>query len=67
LRTNEQHWQLNSTTFGKAFTFNMPPKKATVLGAALEPLDINQYALFPASGQEPKEKGHQPDSLGGEA
>jgi hypothetical protein len=28
-------------TFGKASTFDMPPKKATVPGAALQPLDTN--------------------------
>jgi hypothetical protein len=33
--------ELTSTTFGKASTFDMPPKKATVPGAALQPLDTN--------------------------
>jgi hypothetical protein len=33
---------LTSTTFGKALTFVMPPKKITALGAAaLQPLDTN--------------------------
>jgi DNA-binding IclR family transcriptional regulator len=34
--------ELTSTAFGKAFAFAMPPKKATALGAALQPLDTNQ-------------------------
>jgi hypothetical protein len=33
---------LTSTTFGKASTFVMPPKKITTPGAALQPLDTNQ-------------------------
>jgi hypothetical protein len=37
--------ELTSTSFGKASTFDMPPKKETVLGAALQPLDTNQDAL----------------------
>jgi hypothetical protein len=28
-------------TFGKTSTFDMPPKKATVLRASLQPLDTN--------------------------
>jgi hypothetical protein len=28
-------------TFSKTSTFDMPPTKATVLGAALQPLDTN--------------------------
>jgi hypothetical protein len=37
---------LTSTTFGKALTFVMPPKKASGLGAAaLQPLDTNQETL----------------------
>jgi hypothetical protein len=37
---------LTSTTFGKALTFVMPPKKITAPGAAaLQPLDTNQETL----------------------
>jgi hypothetical protein len=35
----------------------MPPKKITVPGAALQPLDTNQ--------ETPKEKGHQSNTSGG--
>jgi hypothetical protein len=55
---------LTSTIFGKASTFVMPPKKITVPGAALQPLDTNQDTLSPR-GQEPKEKGHQSNTSGG--
>jgi hypothetical protein len=44
----------------------MPPKKTTVLGATLQPLDTNQEMLSPRS-QKPKEKGHQPNTSGGGA
>jgi hypothetical protein len=37
--------ELTSTTFDKASTFDMPLKKATVPGAALQPLDTNQDTL----------------------
>jgi hypothetical protein len=38
--------ELTSTTFGKALTFVMPPKKITAPGAApLQPLDTNQETL----------------------
>jgi hypothetical protein len=38
-------WWTHSTTFGKAMTFVMPPKKSSGLGAALQPLDANQETL----------------------
>jgi hypothetical protein len=34
-----------STTFDKALTFVMPPKKTTALGATLQPLDTNLDTL----------------------
>jgi hypothetical protein len=37
--------ELTSTTFGRASIFDMPPKKTTAPGAALQPLDTNQDAL----------------------
>jgi hypothetical protein len=44
----------------------MPPKKITESGAALQPLDTNKETLSLSSrGQKPKEKGHQPNTLGG--
>jgi hypothetical protein len=55
---------LTSTTFGKASTFVMPPKKIIASGAALQPLDTNQETLSPR-GQKPKEKGHQSNTSGG--
>jgi hypothetical protein len=42
----------------------MPPKKITVLGAALQPLDTNQETLSPR-GQKPKEKSYQSNTSGG--
>jgi TolA-binding protein len=36
---------LTSTTFGKASSFVMPPKKITAPGTALQPLDTNQDTL----------------------
>jgi hypothetical protein len=57
---------LTSTTFGKASTFVMPPKKITVPGAALQPLDTNQDTLsLSPRGQKPKEEGHQSNTSGG--
>jgi hypothetical protein len=37
--------ELTYTTFGKPSIFDMPLKKTTVPGAALQPLDTNQDAL----------------------
>jgi hypothetical protein len=58
---------LTSTTFGKALTFVMPPKKITALGAAaLQPLDTNQETLsLSPRGSKPEEKGHQSNTPGG--
>jgi hypothetical protein len=42
------------TTFGKILTFVMPPKKSSGLGAALQPLDVNQETLREASSQKRK-------------
>jgi hypothetical protein len=42
----------------------MPPKKVTVPGAALQPLDTNQETLSPR-GQKPKEKSHQSNTSRG--
>jgi hypothetical protein len=55
---------LTSTTFGKASTFIMPPKKITAPGAVLQPLDTNQDTLSPR-GQKPKEESHQSNTSGG--
>jgi hypothetical protein len=38
----------------QAVTFMMPPKKASVLGAALQPLDVNQETLHEARSQKRK-------------
>jgi hypothetical protein len=44
----------------------MPPKKITVPGAALQPLDTNQETLsLSPRGQKPKEKGYQSNTSGG--
>jgi TolA-binding protein len=42
------------TTFGKAVTFVMALKKSSGLGAALQPLDINQDTLREARSQKRK-------------
>jgi hypothetical protein len=52
--------ELTSTTFGKASTFDMPPKKATVLGAALQPLDTNHDALSLREAKSQKRKATDP-------
>jgi hypothetical protein len=52
--------ELTSTTFGKASTFDMLPKKATVLGAALQPLDTNQDALSLREARSQKRKTTSP-------
>jgi hypothetical protein len=53
---------LTSTTFGKALTFVMPPKKITARGAAaLQPLDTNQETLsLSPRGSKPEEKATSP-------
>jgi hypothetical protein len=38
----------------QAVTFVMPPKKASALGAALQPLDVNQETLCEARSQKRK-------------
>jgi hypothetical protein len=52
--------ELTSTTLGKASTFDMPPKKATVPGAALQPLDTNQDALSLREARSQKRKATSP-------
>jgi hypothetical protein len=47
-------------TFGKASTFDMPPKKATVPGAALQPLDTNQDAHSLREARSQKRKATSP-------
>jgi hypothetical protein len=44
----------------------MPPKKASVLGAAaLQPLDPNQETLSLREAQSQKKESHQSNTLGG--
>jgi hypothetical protein len=52
--------ELISTTFGRASIFDMPPKKATVPGAALQPLDTNQDALSLREARNQKRKSTNP-------
>jgi hypothetical protein len=47
-------------TFGKTSTFDMPPKKAMVPGAALQPLDTNQDALSLREARSQKRKATSP-------
>jgi hypothetical protein len=47
-------------TFGKASTFDMPPKKAMVPGSALQPLDTNQDALSLREARIQKRKATSP-------
>jgi hypothetical protein len=47
-------------TFGKASTFDMPPKKATVPVAALQQLDTNQDALSLREAMSQKRKATSP-------
>jgi hypothetical protein len=50
-----------STTFGKALTFVMPPKKITTPGAAaLQPLDTNQETLSLWEARSQKRKATSP-------
>jgi hypothetical protein len=52
---------LTSTTFGKALTFVMPPKKITALrAAALQPLDTNQETLSLREARSQKRKATSP-------
>jgi hypothetical protein len=51
---------LTSTIFGKASTFVMPPKKITVPGAALQPLDTNQETLSLREARSQKRKAIGP-------
>jgi hypothetical protein len=52
---------LTSTTFGKALTFVMLPKKALGLGAAaLQPLDTNQETLSPFERLEARREATSP-------
>ena len=44
----------------QAFTFIMPPKKAIVPGAALQPLDTNQETLSLREAQSQKRKATSP-------
>jgi hypothetical protein len=52
--------ELTSTTFGTASIFDMPSKKATVPGAALQPLDTNQDALSLREARNQKRKATSP-------
>jgi hypothetical protein len=52
--------ELTSTTFGRTSIFDMPPKKATMLGAALQPLDTNQDALSLREARNQKRKATSP-------
>jgi hypothetical protein len=52
--------ELTSTTFGRAPIFDMPPKKATVPGAALQPLETNQDALSLRKARNQKRKAISP-------
>jgi hypothetical protein len=58
LRTSPQHWRsppVNSFDhLRQAVTFVMPSKKASAMGAALQPLDVNQETLREARSQERK-------------
>jgi hypothetical protein len=54
--------ELTFTTFGRASIFDMPPKKATVPGAALQPLDTNQDALSPREARNQNRKATSPTS-----
>jgi hypothetical protein len=52
---------LTSTTFGKALTFVMPPKKITAPGAtALQPLDTNHETLSLREARSQKRKATSP-------
>jgi hypothetical protein len=51
---------LTPTTFGKALTFVMPPKKITAPGAALQPLDTNQDTLSLREARSQKKKATSP-------
>jgi hypothetical protein len=51
---------LTSTTFGKASTFVMLPKKITAPGAALQPLDTNQDTLSLREARRQKRKATSP-------
>jgi hypothetical protein len=46
--------------FWQAFTFVMPPKKTTVPGAALQPLDTNQDTLSLREARSQKRKAASP-------
>jgi hypothetical protein len=52
--------ELTTTTFSKASTFDMPPKKATVPGAALQPLDTNQDIVSLREARSQKRKATSP-------
>jgi hypothetical protein len=51
---------LTSIIFSKASTFVMPPKKITVPGAALQPLDTNQETLSLRKARSQKRKATSP-------
>jgi hypothetical protein len=52
--------ELTSKTFETTSIFDMPPKKAMVPGAALQPLDTNQDALFLREARNQKRKATSP-------
>jgi hypothetical protein len=51
---------LTSTTFGKASTFVMPPKKTAAPGAARQPLDTNQETISLREARSQKRKATSP-------
>jgi hypothetical protein len=53
-------WGVTATTFGKASTFVMPPKKTSALGATLQPLDTNQETISLREARSQKRKATSP-------
>jgi uncharacterized membrane protein YccC len=51
---------LNSTTFGKASTFVMLPKRTAAPEAALQPLDTIQETISLREARSPKRKATSP-------
>jgi hypothetical protein len=51
---------LTSTTFIKASTFVIPPKKTSAIGAALQPLDTNQEMISLREARSQKRKATRP-------
>jgi hypothetical protein len=65
IENKDQHWRpppVNSIDhLRQASTFVMPPKKTTVPGAALQPLDTNQETLREARSQKRKATSPTPE------